>query len=139
MPIIAPNDLAVQQVLCRLFPCSFVCVTTIESDATSAKQMQSDARVRPVPKCGPKFAIVARNIPAENAPMDTHSLLPHLSEIKPYIGLNAHGKLTVDQVMARSDAVNLYTFTSSNCTDRDIKANENPYTVYAKYRVCIVD
>ena len=36
VPIIDPNDLDVQHVLCKALPLVFVYVTTIESDATSA-------------------------------------------------------------------------------------------------------
>lgn len=137
VPIMDPNDRAVQHVLCSALPCSFVCVTTTESDATSAKQMHNDATVSPRPNCVPEFGSNARSMPAAKAPSEMHSLLPNLSDMNPYTGLNAHGKLTEDHVIARSEAVYSYSLTNWNWTDKDMKANANPYTAYAKYRVCI--
>jgi hypothetical protein len=63
-----------------------------------------------------------------NAPIHTLTLLPVLSDIKPYKGLNAHGRLTHDHAKASWEAEYWYVFTSWYCTDREINANVNPYT-----------
>jgi hypothetical protein len=55
-----------------------------------------------------------------------------LSDIKPYRGLNAHGKLTQDHAKARSAGEYLYVFTNWNWRDKEMNANVKPYTAYAK-------